>query len=236
MAGLTDGCRALATPVVSGNVSFYNETGELKVAPSPTVGMVGHLERAEQARGMGWRMAGDAVALLGETRGRISGSEYQTWLAGEASGTGPGVDLEAESALVDLLVATARRGLLRSAHDVSQGGLLVALAEGCLASPAGLGVEVSALPGFGSVTRADALLFGEEGARAVVSFDPVDSEELAALAAEHGVPFAVLGTVVPGALKVLDLVDLRVDEMRRSWCPGDGVADFDWPDDGEGAA
>ncbi len=239
--GLSDGCRAMDTPVVGGNVSFYNETGELTVLPSPTVGMVGQLGRADRARGMGFRRPGDAVALLGENRGRWSGSEYQVHLDGEPSGAGPGVDIDAERALVDLLVASAEAGLLRSAHDVSQGGLLVALAECCLASLEGLGAEVDVLPGLdrqhplggrgAERQRADALLFGEEGGRAVVSYDPGEEDRLRRLAAEHGVPFQVLGRVAPGRLRVVDLVDLGVEEMRRAWCPREGIAGFHWPAD-----
>ncbi|MEM7351202.1 MAG: phosphoribosylformylglycinamidine synthase subunit PurL [Acidobacteriota bacterium] len=237
VAGLADGCKALETPVVSGNVSFYNETGDLRVAPSPTVGMVGHLRRAEAARGMGWRRAGDVVALLGENLGRISGSEYQTWLAGRASGAGPGLDLEAEAALVELLVETAERGLLHSAHDVSQGGLAVALAESCLNATDGLGVAVDHLPGRDGDLRLDALLFGEEGARAVVSYDPKVGESLAALAAELAVPLAPIGRVEPGVFRLLDQIDLTVAELHRAWRPGSGaLSDFDWPDDGERSA
>ncbi len=231
VAGLAEGCRALETPVVSGNVSFYNETGELRVAPTPTVGMVGQLERADEARGMGLRAAGDAVALLGTNRGCVSGSEYQLFVDGEASGAGLGVDLEAERGLIELLVRTAAERLLRSAHDVSQGGLLVALAECCLASEDDLGVEVDVVPGRDQL-RADALLFGEEGGRAVVSYDPGVEDRLRELAVELGVPFHPLGRVVPGRFRVLDLVDLPLAEMRDAWCPRGDVADFHWPADG----
>ena len=247
VAGLSDGCLALSTPVVSGNVSFYNETGDLRVLPSPTVGMVGQLKRAEQARGMGWCQAGDTVALLGRNLGRISGSEYQNLCDGRPSGSGPGVDLEAEAALVDFLVATSAGRLLRSAHDVSQGGLLVALAECCLVARDGLGVEVdrlttpsdSATQSSDRAARLDALLFGEEGGRAVVSFDPKLADQVAELALTHGVPFRIVGTVVggtglPETLRVrtaadLEDLDLPVAALRAAWSPGEGVAGFDWP-------
>jgi phosphoribosylformylglycinamidine synthase len=229
IAGLGDACRALETPVVSGNVSFYNETGELRVKPSPTVGMVGRLERAEHARGMGFRGAGDAVALAGANLGRISGSEYQMLLDGEPSGRGPGVDLDAERALVDWLVRTVELELLHSAHDVSQGGLLVALAECCLGSSKG--VEVDALPGLDRLLRADALLFGEEGGRAVVSYDPADEDRLLELAAESGVPFQRLGQVTEERFRVVELVDLSLEEMLAAWRPRVGIADYRWPID-----
>ncbi len=248
VVGLTEGCLALSTPVVSGNVSFYNETGDMRILPSPTVGMVGKLQRAEQARGMGWRQAGDSVALLGQNLGRVSGSEYQLLCNGQPSGSGPGVDLAAEASLVELLVATAERGLLQSAHDVSQGGLLVALAECCLVADNDLGVEIDRLVGTESggtesgdnesggdtVPRWDALLFGEEGGRAIVSFDPASADELVTLASTHGVPFQVIGNVVQEMFRVRELpdledLDLPVAAMHAAWSPGDGVAGFDWP-------
>ncbi len=224
--GLGDACKALETPVVSGNVSFYNETGELRVKPSPTVGMVGRLERAEQARGMGFSSAA-AVALVGTNLGRLSGSEYQMLLDGEPSGSGPGIDLDTERALVDWLVRTAELELLHSAHDVSQGGLLIALAECCLASSSG--VEIDALPGLDRLLRADALLFGEEGGRAVVSYNPSDEDRLRDLALEIDIPFQRIGRVTEERFRILDLVDLPLDEMRAAWCPKQGIANYQWP-------
>jgi phosphoribosylformylglycinamidine (FGAM) synthase-like enzyme len=227
--GLGEACLALGTPVIGGNVSFYNETDGVLVAPAPIVGMIGHLRQAEHARGMGWRRTGDVVALLGTNKGQVSGSEYQVWLDGAPSGIGPPVDLSAEQALVDFLVRTAELGLLRSAHDVSQGGLLVALAECCLASSADFGVQIETLPAGDAVVRADALLFGEDGARAVVSFDPALGGRIAELADSLGVPFAPIGRVIPDVLRVNALVELPVARLRRAWCPADGAGDFVWP-------
>jgi phosphoribosylformylglycinamidine synthase len=228
--GLRAACLAMNTPVVGGNVSFYNETGEQRVAPTPTVGMVGHLTDARNARGVGWVHAGDTIALLGRNRGAISGSEYQTLTAGRPCGRGPNVDLVAERALVEFLIATAERGLLHSAHDVSLGGLLVAIAECCLASADGLTANIDRVPpDEPGQARMDELLFSEEGARAVVSFDRRHTDAIADLAREHGVPIAPMGTVDRDVLRVTDCVHLPLDCLRRAWCPGEGLAGLQWP-------
>jgi phosphoribosylformylglycinamidine synthase len=194
--GISDACRALEIPVVSGNVSFYNETDGRAIPPTPTVGMVGLLEDVEKRVRMPFRLEGDILALLGETRDELGGSEFLRVLRGRDEGPCPEVDLAAEKRLIDLLATLAEEGRLASGHDVADGGLAVALAECAMTS--GLGVEV-ALP---SGLRPSAALFGETTARALVSFAPGEEGTVRESAGRLGVPFRVLGRVGGDRLRI----------------------------------
>jgi phosphoribosylformylglycinamidine synthase subunit PurL len=187
--GIADACRALEIPVVSGNVSFYNETDGRAIPPTPTIGMVGLIEDVEKRVRMPFRRDGDVVALLGRTRDELGGSEFLRTIGGREEGPCPEPDLEAERCLIDLLITLAERKLLSSAHDVADGGLAVALAECSMAS--GLGISAS----LESDLRVSSLLFGESPGRAVVSFPEENLRHLELLAREHGVPFLSLGRV-----------------------------------------
>ena len=213
--GIADACRALSVPVVSGNVSFYNDTDGRAIPPTPTVGMVGLLEDVSKHVRVPFRRAGDLVALLGETRDELGASEFLRTIRGRDEGPCPEVDLEAEKELVDLLVALAGRGLLASAHDVSDGGLAVAVAESAMQS--GLGATV-VLDG---AARPSALLFGESTGRAVISFAPENEAAIRAAAAEHGVPFSAAGWVGGDRLRIdvrgRPLVDESVGALTALW-------------------
>jgi phosphoribosylformylglycinamidine synthase len=188
--GIADACRALGTPVTGGNVSFYNESPTGAVAPTPVVGMVGLLGRVEQAVPSHARERGDVVFVLGETRPELGGSAYWEAIHGFVGGEPPRVDLEGERRLIDLLVAGAERGLFRSAHDCSQGGLGVALAEVAMGGPyqeAGFGMDVDLTTYGAALTTAD-LLFSESHGRVVITCAPQHAAAVAALAQELGVP------------------------------------------------
>ena len=191
--GIGDACRALGTPVVSGNVSLYNESSGVAVTPTPVIGMLGVLDDVTTVVRMGFQRPGDAIWLLGAEIGQpaatLGGSEFLVRQHDRVAGPIP-VDLDAEAALVRLLVAAAERRLLRSAHDCSDGGLAVALAECAIAGALGADCAGATWDG-----RRDAALFGEAGARAVVGLDPAHADALAALAAEIGVVVTPLGTV-----------------------------------------
>lgn len=198
--GIADACRAFDTPVTGGNVSFYNENPHGAIDPTPTVGMVGLLVDVALRVPSHFQAPDDAIGLAGETRGHLGGSSYWAEVLGEACGAPPPVDLIAERNLQRFLVAAAAAGLLRSAHDLSDGGLAVALAECCIGGAyagqtLGAAVDLGAHP----VTDPAALLFGEDHGRALVSFKPERGPELAALAAAHAVPWSEVGTVqAPG--------------------------------------
>ena len=194
--GMADACRALDTPITGGNVSLYNESPTGAVLPTPMIGMVGVLEDVNARVGAFFRKPGDVIVLLGVTRGELGGSQYLTLVTGDTFGRPPRVDLGAERALVDLLVAAAGRRLLASAHDVSDGGLAVALAESAFGGDGAFGFTADLTTCAPGVPDA-ALLFGEDQARAVVSAAPARVEPLLALAREYRVPAFVLGAVEP---------------------------------------
>ena len=216
--GIADACRAFNTPVTGGNVSLYNESPTGAIDPTPTVGMVGLLEKLDRRVPSHFQKTGDRIVLLGGSaaerapsgaRGRLGGSAYWAYVCDFVGGEQPGVDLDKELALQRFLVEAAKRKLLRSAHDCSAGGLAVTLAEAAMGGPyatAGVGAEVEVGGSGGSAGASSALsapsadvalLFGEDHARAVVSTDPSNEKALLALAKEFGVPAAAAGTVGP---------------------------------------
>ena len=198
--GIGDACRAFNTPVTGGNVSLYNESPTGAIDPTPTVGMVGLLEQLDHKVGSHFQAPGDRIVLLGgASSGRLGGSAYWTYVRDFVGGEQPTVDLVAEAALQQFLVAAARRRLLRSAHDCATGGLAVALAEAAMGGPYAtqtFGAKVI-LPG--ETASDEALLYGEDHARVVTSVHPELEEALLQLAASMGVPARTAGTVgVPG--------------------------------------
>jgi phosphoribosylformylglycinamidine synthase len=196
--GIGEACLAFNTPVTGGNVSLYNQSPTGAIDPTPTVGMVGLLEKVDHKVGSHFQAAGDRIVLLGAVGdGTLGGSAYWTYLADFVGGMPPRVDLQAEAALQQLLAAGARRKLLRSAHDLSTGGFAVALAEAALGGPyalGGFGAEVN-LTGLADGREAASLLFGEDHGRVIVSVSPSQERTLLALAKEHGVPAFAAGTV-----------------------------------------
>jgi phosphoribosylformylglycinamidine synthase len=187
IAGLGEAAEALGTPVVSGNVSLYNETHGVPIFPTPTVAMVGLLEPWERHAVSHFREEGHAIVLLGETREELGGSGWLALRRGLEAGLPPRVDLEHERRLHRLLARAVASGWLVTAHDVSEGGLAVALAECCFTGGAEIGAEVALAEGM----RPDALLFGESSGR-VIAAAP-DAAPLLAAAAEEGVPARAVG-------------------------------------------
>jgi phosphoribosylformylglycinamidine synthase subunit PurL len=213
--GISDACNALGTPVVSGNVSFYNETEGRAIYPTPTVGMVGILERDDAGRAISFPEANLDIVLLGSTRDELGGSEWQQMTMPDALAQPPRVDLDAEKALVELLLSLDEHRLIRSAHDVSNGGLAVALAE---SSTNGIGCHVE-LGGHADGVDAIALLFGEPQARAIVSTSQAD--EVLRRAKTHGVPAMRIGHTQHGMFLIerngVPLVRATAPEVARVW-------------------
>jgi len=191
--GIADACAALKIPVVSGNVSFYNETSMVSIYPTPIIGMVGLVEPAGRAVTQGFKSEGDAVLLLGETGEDLGGTEYLRLLHHREQGIPPPLNLDRERALQEMVLNAVEQGLVRSAHDCAEGGVAVALAECCMSAPAApLGAEI-VLDARG--LRRDSLLFGESRSRIVLSVKPGDVERVQALAEQSGVACARLGSV-----------------------------------------
>ncbi|MFS8496987.1 MAG: phosphoribosylformylglycinamidine synthase subunit PurL [Micromonosporaceae bacterium] len=213
--GLADGCEALGIPVTGGNVSFYNSTGTAAINPTPVVGVLGILEDAARRVPMGLRENGDVLILLGETREELSGSQWAWVVHGHLGGTPPAVDLAAERRLADLIARANQVGHLSSAHDLSEGGLVQALAEACLRYGSG---AVIAVP---DEFRDDpaVLLFSESSARVLVSVPRGREVAFVGLCNEMGVPWTPLGVVTgpDTPLEVAGLFQIPLDELRRSW-------------------
>jgi phosphoribosylformylglycinamidine synthase len=190
--GMGEACNALGTPVTGGNVSLYNENPGGAVYPTPVIGMIGLIDATSHITRSHFQSEGDAIVLLGEPTAELGASEYLARIHGLVAGAPPACDLDAEKRLIDTLLESVRAGVVTSAHDCSDGGLAVALAECCVMDRnAPLGATVDLTPWRGLPDRA--LLFGEAQARVVVSTHAPDS--LLAIAKTHGVPARAIGTV-----------------------------------------
>jgi phosphoribosylformylglycinamidine synthase len=206
IAGMAEALTALEVPIVSGNVSLYNESAQRAILPTPVVGMMGLLERADRSVGQAFVADDDVVILIGEG-GRLDASEY----LGRTEGAPEPVDVRREVAAIDLVIRAAEAGLLRSAHDVAGGGLGVALAESAIAG--GRGARLTLASG----RRDDEVLFGEGGGRFVITVRPDDIEVLMALTADLPVAVTRIGVVGGDALTVTigdTRVSLTVAEAR----------------------
>ncbi len=209
--GMADACRAFGTPVTGGNVSFYNESGDSAIWPTPVIGMLGVLHDYRLAVGSAFAEGGEAVYLLGETLPELGGSEFAEVVLGTIVGRAPALDLEREHRLHLLLLEAAGADLLASAHDCSEGGLAVALAESAIAGGTGFAVG---LPGD---LPPHVALFSESASRVVVSIDPARAVELEDLAGTRGVPFARLGETGGPRVSVDGVLDLALDEAIAAY-------------------
>jgi phosphoribosylformylglycinamidine (FGAM) synthase-like enzyme len=209
--GLADACAALGVPVTGGNVSFYNQTGGVAIHPTPVVGVLGVHDDVRRRLSLGFREAGASVLLLGRTAAEFGGSLWARVAHGHLGGQPPRVDLDAERRLALVFADAAAGGLLAAAHDLSDGGLAVALAECCLAGGSGCTVSLPADP-FTS-------LFSESAARAVVAVRPGGEAAFAELCASHGVPATVLGTTGGTALTVTGGFSIPLDELGAAHRP-----------------
>jgi phosphoribosylformylglycinamidine synthase len=225
--GMAEACEALGTPVVSGNVSFYNETEGRGIHPTPVIGMVGLVEDVRRVVTQGFKRAGDLIALVGETGDDLSASEYEATVNGRSveemlndGARVPVLDLARERAVQQAVLLAAEEGLLQSAHDCSDGGISVALAECCFSTlgraAVGATVELE-----GGEVSAEALLFGETPSRIIVSFDESQRTRIERIAAQAGAPFRVIGRTGGDALRINTGRDTRVSqplaELETLW-------------------
>lgn len=212
--GMSKACTALGTPVVGGNVSFYNETSGNAIYPTPTVGMVGLIEDLEKHTDQWFKDEGDMIALVGENLEEIGGSEYLKALHGIDRGRPPAIDLEKEKNVQGACLKAIKAGIIKSAHDVSEGGLAVALAECCLSRTAPIGASVELeLNGMSPA----AVLFGETQSRIVISFSEKNLDIVKKTADSSGAPFTVIGRVGGGSLRINGLIELSLTEMEGAW-------------------
>ncbi len=206
--GLADACQTLEVPVTGGNVSFYNQTGSTPINPTPVIGVLGVHADVRRRTAMAFAAEGHKLVLLGTTREEFGGSEWAHVVHRHLGGLPPQADLEAEQALGAVLVEAARRGLLEGSHDLSDGGLAVALAESCLARGVGAKVTLSGDPFVD--------LFSESAARALVVVRPEAYDEFASLCGRHDVPCYGLGVTGGTSLVVEDVFEVPVEELRET--------------------
>jgi phosphoribosylformylglycinamidine synthase II len=221
VAGIGEACRALGAPITGGNVSLYNETDGKAILPTPVIGIVGLVARADRVVGRAFRAAGDAVVLLGEGRAEFGGSEFLKVEHALVRGRPPALDLAREAALQRVLVRAAESGWARSAHDCADGGLAVTLAECAFDTGLGVAVDVPAVPDAAGGWEVAAALFAESASRAVLSVAPGDVAALLEAASAEGVPAAVIGEVGGTHLRMAvagrGAIDEPVAELERVW-------------------
>jgi phosphoribosylformylglycinamidine synthase len=225
--GLAEACVVLGTPITGGNVSFYNETLGKSIYPTPVIGMLGILEHADKVLKVAFRNEGDVILLLDgagpensdvmNLAQEFSSSEYAKTIDGIVAGDPPAVDLTAEKRLIDCLVKMADEGAVQSAHDLSDGGLAVAMAESCFAAK-GLGAEVK----LEHEPNAEYALFGERGARAIVSAAPGRVAAVLASARQYGVGVREIGKVTRGEVLRIEYggstaIEASVPTLQDVW-------------------
>ena len=224
--GMREACEAFETPVVSGNVSFYNETEGRGILPTPTIGMVGLIEDTRKIITQGFKTDGDLIALLGETKDDLAASEYAQTVLGFSTdelieaGEVPAIDLSSEKRVQETCLKLADFYLLNSAHDASDGGLAVAIAESCFSSlnRKAVGAEVNLK---NEDLSDEALLFGESPSRIVISFAAENLEKILTIAGAYACPFAVIGTVGGANLRIKrndsEIVSALVAGLEDVW-------------------
>ena len=221
--GMAEACRILGTPVTGGNVSFYNENPKGAIDPTPVVGMLGLLEDVDRYCSPDFKREGDLVILLGECKDDLGGSEYLKLIFGLKMGDSPRIDLEREKAVQRTCLEAIKAGLINSAHDCSEGGLAVTLAECCiLNSSQKIGAIIDLLPShFPFSLETDGLFFGETQSRIVVSCRPEDFNQIKNLTYKNEIPFFKLGEVGGNRLVIRrdkdTLIDMQIDELEKLW-------------------
>jgi phosphoribosylformylglycinamidine synthase subunit PurL len=220
--GIADACRELGIPVVSGNVSFYNESEVSVIHPSPLIGMVGVLEDVSKHATMAFKDEGDIIVLLGVCRDELGGSEYLRWRFGLEVGEPPRLDWRLEKAVQVVCREGIKRGIIKSAHDCSEGGLAVCLAECCIAGEIGGKVNLTAeMIQSPIIGRYSPILFGETASRIVVTVEASKLPELSAIAEEQNCPMFVLGEVGGEELVIAfggkELIREEVKNLKAVW-------------------
>ena len=214
--GIGDACRALDIPVVSGNVSLYNDTGGTGIDPTVVIGMVGVIDDVKGRCTAGFRDEGDLVALIGPVDSELGGSEYQRMAHGVNAGVPPRLDIDLERRVQGFILDAIAAGLLHSAHDCAEGGIAIAIAKSCLLGDIGASVAIDELEqGEGLINGQAGILFGESQSRFVISFAREALVRLHELAARHSVPLRGLGSVGGERFCVTGCIDVSLADVRR---------------------
>ena len=215
--GIAEACRNFNIPVTGGNVSFYNDTEGVSIYPTPVLGIVGVVRDVSKISSPGFKNKGDAIFLLGKNRDEMGGSEYLKFIWDKEKGSPPGIDLEEEKKVHELCIEAIEKGLILSAHDISEGGLAV-----CIAESAFLGDElIGCTLHLKDQIRSDSLLFGESQSRIIVTAKPGDMDSLKNLAQVHEVPIEKIGNTGGNEITIYHngkkIIDLPVQKSYRVW-------------------
>lgn len=214
--GITEACEVFNTPVVSGNVSLNNENPTGSVDPTIIIGMVGLIEEDSKPMDQYFKNLGDFIYLLGETKEELGGSQYLKVIYNLKKGDSPSIDLKREKNLQEAVLEMIKKDLINSAHDCSEGGLAIALAESCISSPEaklGATIDLSSLPKM----RRDALLFGESQSRILISSSPEKKGEIERLAGVYNLPIFQIGKVGGNSLSIDDYIDIDIETLNKMW-------------------
>ncbi len=211
--GMSEACKVLETPVVSGNVSFYNETSGTPIYPTPTVGMVGLLDNVENHLTQYFKNKGDIIILIGETKEELGGSEYLSVVHNKVKGMPPKVDLENEKKLINALLTLTKNRLLNSAHDISEGGLAVALAECCISGKNVIGANINYNVPIDDIY----LLFSESQGRVIVSLAKENLSNVEETLKEFSLPYNIIGEVGGSFLKINSLIDTDIFALKKTY-------------------
>jgi phosphoribosylformylglycinamidine synthase subunit PurL len=223
--GMSAACEALGVPVISGNVSLYNESGDTAIFPTPTVGIVGRLDDVTRHAEMSFNGEG-SVYLLGTAEATLGGSEYLDTIHQQTVGAPPAIDLQFEAKLQSAIRSLISDGLIEVAHDTSEGGLAIALAESCIAGDVGLSADLNEVQAANS-GRLDRTLFGEAASRILVEIQDHAVDEVEARLNEAGIPFWNIGTTGGDRLVVNGLFDLSITELRDYWSSALDIGSID---------
>lgn len=216
--GMAEAARVLNTPVVSGNVSLFNESENGSILPTPTVGMVGILDDASKRVGLAAN-AGDALLLLGPPAGALGASEYLALRLGANLGAPPPVDLDVEARVQALVRNLIQQGLVTAAHDTSEGGLLVAIVEMLIPQRVGATLDLDAVIA-ASLGRVDGGLFGESASRIIVATPSSQRDVVERLAASAGIPVLTLGVVGGSQVHIAGVGEVEISDLCESWSNG----------------
>lgn len=213
--GISEACETFATPVIGGNVSLYNESEKGPIYPTPVIGMVGLVHDLDHITTQAFKSEGDVIFLLGETKAELGGSEFQYVIHGVTEGRPPQIDLAAEKRLQEAVLRAIQSGFVASAHDLSEGGLAVALAESCISGGIGAAVEIE------TELRHDIALFSESQSRILLTAKPEQAEELERTIAAAGVPVKRIGTAGGSDLSIRinggQGLELPVERLAQVW-------------------
>jgi len=209
--GISEACRVLDTPVISGNVSLNNESNREAIYPTPIIGMAGVIEDCDQLCSMSFKDDGNLIVLIGENKEEIGGSEYLKVFHNLEKGLPPQIDLSLEKSVQEVCRESIQAGIISSAHDCADGGLAVTLAECCITGKKGAKVEIN------TNIRNDALLFGETQSRIVVSLPEKNLDSLKEIANKYEAPIQILGKVEGDNLKIGNLIDVKVEQLKKAW-------------------